>query len=84
MKTLHECFFIITKMHRNTTHVDMACCYRPSSVVCLSVGLSVCHNSEPCKNGWTGQDDVSVEDSGGSNKPCIRWGSRSPLEGKTL
>jgi len=34
-------FFIITKMHRSTTHVDMACCYRPSSVVCLSVCLSV-------------------------------------------
>jgi len=26
--------------HRSTTYVDAAYCYRPSSVVCLSVGLS--------------------------------------------
>jgi len=29
----------------HTTYVDAAYCYRPSSVVCLSVGLSVCHIS---------------------------------------
>jgi len=34
-------------------------CYRPSSVVSgLSVGLSVCHTSEPCKNGCTDRDAV--------------------------
>jgi len=32
-----------------TTYVDAVYCYRPSSVVCRSVGLSVCHTSEPCK-----------------------------------
>jgi len=26
--------------HRSTTHVDAACCYRPSSVVCRSICLS--------------------------------------------
>jgi len=31
---------IIIKPHRSTTYVDAACCYRPSSVVCLSVSLS--------------------------------------------
>jgi len=30
-----------------TTHVDAVHCYRPSSVVCRSVDLSVCHSSEP-------------------------------------
>jgi len=32
--------FIIIKPHRSTTYVDAAYCYRPSSVVCLSVCLS--------------------------------------------
>jgi len=30
-----------------TTYVHAVYCYRPSSMVCLSV----CHSSEPCKNG---------------------------------
>ena len=30
-------------------YVDVACCYRPSSVVCWSVCRSVCHIREPCK-----------------------------------
>jgi len=42
-------------------------------VVCLSV----CHTSEPCKNGCTDRDAVWVKDSGGPKEPCIRWGSRS-------
>ena len=32
---------IIIRPHRSTTHVDAACCYRQSSMVCLSVCLSV-------------------------------------------
>jgi len=51
----------IIRPHRSTTYVDAAYCYRPCSVVCLSV----CHTSEPCKNGWTDRDTVLVEDSGG-------------------
>jgi len=48
-------------------------------MVCLSVCLSVCHTSEPCKNGWTDRDVVWVEDSGGPMELCIRsWKSRSP------
>jgi len=31
-----------SRPHRSTTYVDAACCYTPSSVVCLSVGLLVC------------------------------------------
>jgi len=46
--------------HRSITYVDAAYCYRPWSV-CLSV--SVCHNSEACKNGWTDRDAVWIEDS---------------------
>jgi len=41
-------------------YVDAACFYRPSSVVCPSV----CHSSEPCKNGWTDWDVIWVEESG--------------------
>jgi len=40
-------------------------CYRPSSVVCRSV----CHTSEPCKNGWSDRGVVCVKDSGGPKKP---------------
>jgi len=32
-----------------TTYVDVAYCYRPSSMICQSVCRSVCHTSEPCK-----------------------------------
>jgi len=38
-----------------TTYVDAVYCYRPSSVVCRSIGRSVYHTSESCKNGWTDQ-----------------------------
>ena len=47
---------------------------------CLTC-LSVCHSSEPCKNGWTDRDAVWVEDSGGPREPCIRWGLDLPWEG---
>jgi len=30
---------------------DAACCYRWNRVVCLSVGLSLCHDRKYCKNG---------------------------------
>jgi len=69
-----ECLIII-RPHRSTTYVDAAYSYRPSSVVCRS---SVCHTSEPCKNGCTDRAAVWVEDLGGPGEPRIRWGSRSP------
>jgi len=65
---------VIIRPHRSTTYVDAAYCYRPSSVVCRSVCLSVCHASEPCKNGCTDRDAVWVEDSCEPKEPCIRWG----------
>jgi len=51
------------RLHRSTTtHVDVAFCYRWSSVVCLwvvwSVCLSACHDSEPCKNGSADRDVI--------------------------
>ena len=67
-------FSIIIRPHRSTTYVDAAYCYRPSSMVCLSV----CHTSEPCKNSCTDRDAIWVEDSGGPKEPCVRWRSRSP------
>ena len=65
----------IIRPHRGTMYVDGACCYGRSSVVCLSV----CHDREPCKNGWTDRDAVWVVDSGGPNEPCIRWGPDPPM-----
>jgi len=45
-------YIIIIRPHRSTTHVDAAYCYRPSSVVSLSVSLFVClPQREPCNNG---------------------------------
>jgi len=64
----------IIRPPRSTKYVDAAYSYRPSSVVCRSV----CHTSEPCKNGCTDRAAFCVEDLGGPGEPCIRWGSRSP------
>ena len=67
------CFFrcyVIVRPHRSTAYVDVAYSYRPSSVVCRSV----CHASEPCKNGCTDRAAFWVEDLGGPGEPCIRWG----------
>ena len=52
--------------------------------VAWSVGLSVYHTSEPCKNGSTNQDAIWVEDLGGPKEPCIRWGSDPLWEGAIL
>ena len=42
---------------------------------------SVYHTSEPCKNSWSDQHAVWVEDSGGPKEPCIwiRWGVQIPM-----
>jgi len=48
-------YVIIIRPHRSTTYVDAGYCYRPISVVSLSVCPSVCRfvcrSSEPYKNG---------------------------------
>jgi len=46
------------RLYRVNGVLDAAYCYRRSSVVCLFVGLSVCHDHEPCKNCWTDGDAV--------------------------
>jgi len=54
--------------HYSTTYLDAPYCYKPSSVVCLSISqsvclsvcLSVCHSHEPCKDGWTDRDAIWV------------------------
>jgi len=43
-----------------------------------SISLSVGHDCEPCKSGWTDLDVIWDIDSGVPEEPCIRWGSRSP------
>ena len=75
------CFSAIIRLHRSTTYIDAAYFYRPSSVVCRSV----CHTSEPCKNGCTDRAAVWVEDLGGPGEPCIRLGPDPPMRrGKFL
>jgi len=44
----------VISLHSSTMYVDVAYCYRLSSMVCPSV----CHSSEPCKNGWTDRDAI--------------------------
>jgi len=51
--------------------------YRPSSVICLSVGLS---RSEPRKNGWSDRDDFCVDDSSGPKEPTIRYSRALPAK----
>ena len=84
----HLSFFSsLFRLHRSTTYIDAACCYRPSSVlsrsVCLSVCLSLClsdyHTSESCKNGWTHWDTIWVEDSGGPREPLLDGAPDSPI-----
>jgi len=43
--------------------------------VAWSVGLSVGHNCEPCKSGWTDRD------ANGLKEPYIRWGQMPTREG---
>jgi len=40
-----------------------------------SVGQSVCHNSKPCKSGWTNRDAIWAEDLDRPKEPCVTWGS---------
>jgi len=82
-------FLFIIRPHRSNTYADAAYCYRPSSVVCPSVGLSlclpvcrsVCHTSEPCKNGCTNRAAVWVHDLGGPGNHVLDGGPDPPWEG---
>jgi len=58
----HTHWIIIIRLHRSTTYVHAAYCYRRSNVVCLSV----CQDCEPYKNRWTDQGAIWVVDAGGA------------------
>jgi len=70
---------VIIRPHRSTTYVDAAYCYRPSSVVCSSICQSVCHSSEPCRNGQAKPIEMpfEIEDFGGPKEAllgeCAHW-----------
>ena len=72
---------IFIRPHRSTAYVDAAYSYQPSSVVCLSVCQSVCHTSEPCKNGCTDRAAFWVEDLGGPGNHILDGGPDPPWEG---
>ena len=55
-------------------YMDVACYYRWSNVVCLSVGLSISHGRKRCKNCQTNWNAVWDMDSGGPKEACVRWG----------
>jgi len=59
---IYVSIIITIRLHYSATYINAAYCYRPSSVVCLTVGQSVCHSSEPCKTDLTNQDAVWVKD----------------------
>jgi len=46
--------------------------------VAWSVGLSICHISEACKNGWSDRDAVWIKDSSGPNEPYVLHGVQIP------
>jgi len=77
--TAEICWRVLgTLSNFNGLRVLAAYSYRPSSVVCRSV----CHASEPCKNGWTDRDAVWVMDSGGPKETRIRWGPDPHAKGQ--
>jgi len=55
---------IIIRLHR-MYYMHRCGLLLPNELCGLSIGLSVCHTSECCKNGSTDQDAIWVEDSGG-------------------
>jgi len=92
MNLVHQKNFIVVLVQLSSTNQNLLLFLTASPVlrthircgllllVCRSVRLSVCHSSEPFKHGLTDRDYLWVEDSGGPKEPCIRWGSRSPME----
>jgi len=65
-----------------------AASHRVAWSVGVSVALSVCHTSEPCKNGWNDQVAIYVPDWGEPNEPRITSGpdtsmGRGNVEGET-
>ena len=67
---------IIIKLHRSTTYVDSAYCYRPSSVVCRSVTLvSPTKTAEPLEMPFGLRSRVGPRNhvlDGGQHLPIVR------------
>jgi len=73
-----DIIIIIIKPHHSTTYVDAADCYKLSSMVCLSV----CHSSEPCKNGWTHQMPFALRTRVGPVNHVLDGGPDPPMQSK--
>jgi len=77
---------VIIRPHRSTTYVDAAYCLLPSSVVCRSVGRSVCRCGSvtlvsPAETVTPIEIPFGLMTRLGPGEPCVRWTSRSPWEG---
>jgi len=57
------------KPHRGTTQMRSIATDR----IAWSVGRSVCHSREPCRNDWTDRDFTWVVDSDRPKEQCIKW-----------
>jgi len=57
----------IIMLHHSIMYVDVDYCYKRNSVVCLSVF----HDCEPRKNGWTDRD--AIWDVRWAREACIKW-----------
>ena len=70
--------YCIIRPHRSTTYIEAAHCYRPNSVICRSVSLSITEVS-PAKPAESIEMPFGVRTRVGSRKH-VRWRFRSPAE----
>jgi len=72
---------LLLLLGRVAASAGAAYCYRPSSVVCLSVGRSVCRSVtvlSPAKTDEPIEIPFGLWGLGWDRQPCVRRGSRSP------
>jgi len=65
-------------------HLIRRCDYIVTDRVASSVGRSVCHSRNSCKNGRTDRDAVWAVDSGGPKNHVLDGGSDFPWKGAIL
>ena len=71
---LYQLLSTIVRPHCSTMYVDVAYCYRPSSMVCLSVAVV-----SPAKTAELINMPFGLR-TRGPREPCVRWGPGAPWE----